>query len=304
MLQHTICRLNGVLKHTLRHTVRDGTTAPVTPDVLAAEPILSVPDVPAAIAWWTTNLGAAGGWEWRQGPDHPVGHGGARLGRAAVQFSLDPGPVGGTAVFFTTGFTSADALDAYAATVSRKLGGLRREPADCPWGLREFQVDDPQGRLLRFAGPTSRPASPGGPAIEFVVLGRKPTPGEWAEITKGVGWHDNPFGRAAELLDGTRHGVVAVVGDRAVGCVLVVSEGVNSAYFSDVAVLPEFQGRGVGDAMMRAALAWCGENLEPTATLALSTGRGTAPFYERLGFRGGDEDGGYGMSRRNGPASG
>ena len=272
----------------------------MTPDVLAAEPILSVPDVPAAIAWWTTNLGAAGGWEWREGPDHPVGHGGVRLGRAAVQFSLDDAAVGGTALFFTTGFTSADALNAYAASVSRTLGGLRREPADCPWGLREFQVSDPQGRLLRFAGPTSRPTHERKPTA-FEVEHRRPTGAEWAGIVAAVGWAEtSPTGRAAEVVAGASHGVVAVAGGRAVGCVLLLSNGVNQAYFSDVAVLPEFQGRGVGDAMMRAALAWCGERLEPTAVLALSTGRGTAPFYERLGFRGGEEGGGYGMSRING----
>ena len=81
---------------------------------------------------------------------------------------------------------------------------------------------------------------------------------------------------------------------------MLVSNGVHQAYLSDVAVLPAWQRRGVGEAMMRAVLAWCGANLEPSAVLALSTGRATAGFYERFGFAGGDEGGGYGMSRRVG----
>ena len=276
----------------------------MSPDVLAVEPILTVPDVPAAVAWWAEVLGATGGWEWRDRPDAAVTHGGCSLGRASLQFSRGDGAAAGTALtalFVKCGFTSADALDAYAAAVSAKVA-LSRQPRDEPWGFREFHLPDPQGRLLRFAGPTSRPTDKRKPAA-FEVEHRRPAGAEWAGIVAAVGWAEtSPMDRAAEVVAGASHGVVAVAGGRAVGCVLLLSNGVNQAYFSDVAVLPEFQGRGVGDALMRAALAWCGENLEPAATLALSTARGTARFYERLGFRGGDEGGGYGMSRRNGPS--
>ena len=269
----------------------------MTPNALTVEPILSVPDVPAAMAWWTDVLGASGGWEWRETPDAPVTHGGCSLGRAALQFSRGDATVAGTTLFFVCGFTSADGLDAYAAAVGDTV---TRPPRDEAWGFREFHVVDPQGRLLRFAGPITRPRSRRERAA-FAVEERKPTGAEWATLVSAVGWADSsPLGRAAEVVAGASHGVVAVAGGRAVGCVLLLSNGVNQAYFSDVAVLPEFQGRGVGDAMMRAAVAWCGEHLDPTAVLALSTGRATAPFYERFGFRGGDEGGGYGMSRRLG----
>ena len=288
---------DGGLKPTL--LVRSGTTVRVDADVIAVEPILTVPDVPAAVGWWTSVLGATGGWEWRENPDAAVTHGGCSLGRASLQFSRGDVLAAGTALFFTCGFTSADGLDAYAAAVG---DAVTRPPRDEAWGFREFHVADPQGRLLRFAGPTTRPKPRREPA-GFRVEERKPTGEEWATLISAVGWADSsPLDWAAEVVSGASHGVVAVAGGQIVGCVLLLSNGVNQAYFSDVAVLPDWQGRGVGELMMRAALRWCGDNLEPTAVLALSTGRGTAPFYERLGFRGGDEGGGYGMSRRNRPA--
>ena len=268
------------------------------PDVVAVEPILSVPDVAAAVAWYGRVLGATGGWQWRNAPGEPVSHGGCRFGRAAVQLSLDDAPAGGAALFFRCGFGSADALDAYADAVRRAAGGLRQEPSDRPWGLREFHLLDPQGRLLRFAGPTTRPKNKRGPA-GFSVEDRRPTGAEWVEIITAVGWADSsPLERAAEVVGGATYGATAVADGRAVGCLLLMSNRVNQAYFSDVAVRPAWQGRGVGSAMVRAALAWCGANLEPSAVLALSTGRATAAFYERFGFAGGDEGGGYGMSRR------
>jgi GNAT superfamily N-acetyltransferase len=271
---------------------------PSSPQFDAIEPILRVPDVPAALDWYTRVLGASGRWEWRATPEAEVSHGGCSLGRANLQFSTGQGDEAG-AYWFRSRFASSADIDAYAATVERAAGSLASRPRDEPWGWREFQVYDPQGRLLRVAGPISQDR-PRGEPVAAEVIHRKPTPQEWEAITRAVGWDDNPFHRASELLEHTRHGVVARLAGQTVGCVLILSEGVNSAYLSDVAVLPGHQGKGIGDAMMRAVVGWCGEHLEPTAVLSLLTGRGTAPFYERHGFRGGDEGGGYGMSRRNG----
>lgn len=50
-----------------------------------------------------------------------------------------------------------------------------------------------------------------------------------------------------------------------------------------VALLPEGRGRGWGEALMRALLAWCAR--EGRETVILDAQEYAVPFYERLGFR-------------------
>ena len=56
-----------------------------------AEPVLPVPDVEEALAWYESALGATDAWRWGD----PVVHGGCRLGSQSVQFAKrDGGPSG------------------------------------------------------------------------------------------------------------------------------------------------------------------------------------------------------------------
>lgn len=84
---------------------------------------------------------------------------------------------------------------------------------------------------------------------------------------------------------------VAVAGDRVVGsfALLVMDNlahlGARSAVIEDVAVDPEWQGRGVGKLMMRFALRICREKGCYKAVLSSNLKRGAAhAFYDSLGF--------------------
>ena len=274
------------------------------PPARSVEPILPTADIAASVAWYTKVLGATGGWEWRDADDEPPNHGGVRVGRAALQFTLAPElaeRARGTSYFFTTDTRSADDLDAYVATIEANGGTIDRPPQDYPWGLREFQMLDCHGYRIRFAGPKARPQLDR-PKAAVHVEQRKPTVEEYSKIIRGVGWENGtPLHRAGDLLAGMRAGVVATIdgGAEVVGCCLLMSDGVNNAYVSDVAVMPVAQGRGVGEAMMRALLDWCHAHLEPTAFLTLVTGPDREAFYGRFGFAGPSE-GTFGMTRRLG----
>jgi len=79
---------------------------------------------------------------------------------------------------------------------------------------------------------------------------------------------------------------VAVASDRQpVGFSMVVS-GKNTAFLSEVDVHPEHQRKGLGRALVLAAVSWAEAKEYPRITL--TTFRDlpwNAPFYERLGFR-------------------
>ena len=75
---------------------------------------------------------------------------------------------------------------------------------------------------------------------------------------------------------------------------MVLGDGATFAYLKDIAVLPEWQGRGIGTRIVAALLAIL-RRAEPDGMLVtLFTGQHLADFYERAGFLGPEKL--YGMS--------
>jgi len=75
--------------------------------------------------------------------------------------------------------------------------------------------------------------------------------------------------------------VLAHVDGRLVGAARAISDGEREALIVGVAVLPEFQRRGIGSAMMRALI----DDLKQTAIILTSSEDENVPFYRNLGFR-------------------
>lgn len=66
-----------------------------------------------------------------------------------------------------------------------------------------------------------------------------------------------------------------------VGAARALSDGEREALIVGVAVLPEYQRRGIGTAMMRDLI----ERLNGCAIILTSSEDENTPFYRRLGFR-------------------
>jgi ribosomal protein S18 acetylase RimI-like enzyme len=96
-----------------------------------------------------------------------------------------------------------------------------------------------------------------------------------------VGWPQPPSAeRLLELLRSSTYAVVAVDGERVVGFVTAISDGVLSAYVPLLEVLPDYQGRGIGSELARRVLA----PLEGLYMVDLACDEELVPFYERLGL--------------------
>jgi GNAT superfamily N-acetyltransferase len=98
--------------------------------------------------------------------------------------------------------------------------------------------------------------------------------------------------------------VVACDGDRVVGTGLMIGDGVSFFYLKDVMVFPEYQGQGIGKAIVGALMDYLRREAPDRSLIGLFTRKDLAEFYEQYGFLG-PEEGLFGMSyrKRNNPTT-
>lgn len=83
-----------------------------------------------------------------------------------------------------------------------------------------------------------------------------------------------------KLIEHSQIALVAIEDGQVVGFMRALSDGIFNGYISMLVVAREFQGRGIGSALMRQAM-----GMNPEITWVLRADRdGVAGFYERLGF--------------------
>jgi GNAT superfamily N-acetyltransferase len=81
--------------------------------------------------------------------------------------------------------------------------------------------------------------------------------------------------------------VAAILNDQIIGMGRLVGDGFNIWYIQDVIVFPEYQGKGVGKAIIIRLIIYAEDNsLSNTAiTIGLMSAKGKEGFYSKLGFR-------------------
>jgi len=97
-----------------------------------------------------------------------------------------------------------------------------------------------------------------------------------------VGWPNPPSAEMhLEILRGSAAVVLARDGEKIVGFVNAISDGVLSGYIPLLEVLPDYQGRGIGSELVRRLV----DRLESLYMIDLCCDAELEPFYRRLGFR-------------------
>lgn len=115
---------------------------------------------------------------------------------------------------------------------------------------------------------------------------------EWIDTTVDVDWYElSELYRVAPLGDKPPKSLAAVFtnsmfttfayaqGDL-IGAGRALADGIDCAYIADVAVRPEFQGDGLGAAIIKRLVAAAAGHKK----IILYANPGTEPFYARLGF--------------------
>jgi ribosomal protein S18 acetylase RimI-like enzyme len=239
-----------------------------------SNPILASADIPATLQFYKEVLGFESSWTWGEPPIF----GAVIWGPVTLMFSLQPElatRVAGHQLAVNT--DSVDEL--YALHVDR--GAKIVSPVeDKTWGMREYIVEDLHGYHLRIGGPIVSGAKPSRSFPQGVIVERRlPTVSEFSEVAGAAFDHkEAPEG----VIERSWQGVVAYSPDGVVIGVLRIMHDAPG-WFSvwDVAVLPEWQGRRIGNRMMKEALDLI-RDASPGAWVYLFTSK--HGFYQKLGF--------------------
>ena len=121
-------------------------TAGKKPTFEAVTPRLPVADVEKSLAFYVDQLGFQVGWTWGK----PVTHG--NVCRDSISLDLISAPEGrsGTAM----AYVQLSGVDAYFSELKGRNLQLN-EPGDRPYGMRDFEIVDPDGNRLAFGEPTA-----------------------------------------------------------------------------------------------------------------------------------------------------
>ena len=125
---------------------------------------------------------------------------------------------------------------------------------------------------------------------EYVLMERSPTVEEYRRLRKAVGWGNVDIDATEIGLCNSLFAVCAVRDSQVVGCGRVIGDSGIYFYIQDIIVLPEFQGEGIGRAIMAVVMDYLETNASPNAFIGLMAAKGVSKFYERYGFRERDAD--------------
>ena len=122
----------------------------------------------------------------------------------------------------------------------------------------------------------------------FRIEARAPTPAEYGSLCAAVGWDEAiNFDVAPLSLQRSLFAVTAVAtGDDtwAIGMGRIVGDGAIYFYIQDIVVRPEWQGLGVGRAIMDTLMAWLRDHAPERAFVGLFAAAGREGFYAHYGF--------------------
>ena len=130
---------------------------------------------------------------------------------------------------------------------------------------------------------------------EYVLVERTPTVAEYRALRQLVGLSAKTEEAATAGLPNTRYAVVLEHGGQAIGMGRIIGDGGTAFQVTDIAVLPEHQGKGLGKRIVAALVAWLKANAPKSAYISLIADGPAKHLYAKYGFKPVEEHGSIGM---------
>ncbi len=105
----------------------------------------------------------------------------------------------------------------------------------------------------------------------------------WADVSrliKAVGWGERSPEDLEAAFKKSSFVRFAYIGDELVGTGRTVDDGVYYGWIVDLAILPEYQGKGIGSEILKELES----DLKPYISTMLTAAPGKGGFYEKLGW--------------------
>ena len=102
-----------------------------------------------------------------------------------------------------------------------------------------------------------------------------------SDLREAVGWNRMEDEYSNPLMTSYYH-IAVYEGDKLVGYIDSVSNGVTDAYIQDLMVHPDYQGKGVGTELMNQMITYLKENRIYIISVVFE--ESLKPFYDRFGF--------------------
>ena len=122
--------------------------------------------------------------------------------------------------------------------------------------------------------------------IEYTLIENKLEANDFIKLKVAAGFRERPVEFVKSALRNDLYDVVALVNDEVVGMGRLVGDGVMYWYLQEIVILPEYQGRGIGTAIVNKLLNYIQEHTPEGnfTSVGLTAAEGKEGFYERFGF--------------------
>lgn len=122
--------------------------------------------------------------------------------------------------------------------------------------------------------------------LEFKLLENQLEAEDFIRLKVSAGFRDRNIELVEKALKNNLYDVIAVVDDEVIGMGRLVGDGVMYWYLQEIVVLPQYQGKGIGTAIVKKLLDYIEEHTDAGdfTSVGLTAAEGKEGFYERFGF--------------------
>ncbi len=122
--------------------------------------------------------------------------------------------------------------------------------------------------------------------MEYKLIENQLKAEDFIKLKVSAGFRERPAELVEKALKNNLYDVVAVIDGEIIGMGRLVGDGVMYWYLQEIVVLPEYQGRGIGTAIVNRLLDYIAEHTEVGnfTSVGLTAAEGKEGFYERFGF--------------------
>lgn len=130
---------------------------------------------------------------------------------------------------------------------------------------------------------------------EYALVERTPTVSEYCDLRVRADLSAKTEEAAAAGLPNTRYAVVLEHEGVAIGMGRVIGDGGTAFQVTDIAVLAEHRGRGLGKRIVAALVDWLRDNAPKSAYISLIADGPAKDLYAQYGFKPVEQHGSIGM---------